>query len=164
MGKLKEQRESLKMQDHKHEDTIMKENAKLQKEVKHRIQYLKELIDKLDKGLEEDSRAKERELWREEELLRRKEAERIEAERKEAERKEMERKEAEHKELERKEAERKDAERKEAERKEAERKWESSPETMKLPMIKKDRDSSSDSLDSTVERKKKKKRKKSIDT
>merc|ERR1711872_153226 len=127
--KLKEQRESLKMQDHKHEDTIMKENAKLQKEVKHRIQYLKELIDKLDKGLEEDSGAKERELWREEELLRRKEAERIEAE-----------------------------------RKEAERKWESSPETMKLPMIKKDRDSSSDSLDSTVERKKKKKRKKSIDT
>jgi len=177
--KLKEQRESLKMQDHKHEDTIMKENAKLQKEVKHRIQYLKELIDKLDKGLEEDSRAKERELWREEELLRRKEAERIEAERKEMERKEaerkeierkeMERKEAERKELERKElerkeAERKDAERKEAERKEAERKWESSPETMKLPMIKKDRDSSSDSLDSTVERKKKKKRKKSIDT
>lgn len=52
--KLKEQREALKQQGQKHEDNIMKENAKLQKEVKYRIQYMKDYMDKIDKGLEED--------------------------------------------------------------------------------------------------------------
>merc|ERR1719186_83054 len=52
--KLKEQREALKQQGQKHEDNIMKENAKLQKEVKYRIQYMKDYMEKIDKGLEED--------------------------------------------------------------------------------------------------------------
>merc|ERR1712058_120084 len=41
----------------KHEDTIMKENAKLQKEVKYRITYMKEYMEKIDKGLAEDAKA-----------------------------------------------------------------------------------------------------------
>merc|ERR1719422_1344109 len=75
--KLKQQREALKSQGHKHEDNIMKENAKLQKEVKYRIQYMKEYTEKIDKGLEEDAKAaaeykeKEREkMWREQERAR----------------------------------------------------------------------------------------------
>merc|ERR1711997_401394 len=40
----------------KHEDNIMKENAKLQKEVKYRIQYMKKYMEKIDKGLEDDNR------------------------------------------------------------------------------------------------------------
>jgi len=67
--KLKEQREILKGQGHKHEDNIMKENAKLQKEVKYRISYMKEYMEKIDKGLEDDAKmaaeAKEKEkTWR----------------------------------------------------------------------------------------------------
>ena len=94
--KLKEQREHLKAQGNKHEDNIMKENAKLQvrslsvkplpfylklstlqKEVKYRIAYMKEYMEKIDKGLDEDARAsaeqKEREkerAWREQERQR----------------------------------------------------------------------------------------------
>ena len=48
---LQEQREALKQQGQKHEDTIMKDNARLQKEVKHRILYMKEFIEKIDKGI-----------------------------------------------------------------------------------------------------------------
>merc|ERR1712106_642443 len=55
--KLKEQREALKQQGQKHEDTIMKENAKLQKEVKYRITYMKEYMEKIEKGLAEDAKA-----------------------------------------------------------------------------------------------------------
>merc|ERR1712018_1056980 len=55
--KLKQNREALKSQGNKHEDNIMKENAKLQKEVKYRIQYMKEYTEKIDKGLEEDAKA-----------------------------------------------------------------------------------------------------------
>merc|ERR1712106_200792 len=40
-----------------HEDTIMKENAKLQKEVKYRITYMKEYMEKIEKGLAEDAKA-----------------------------------------------------------------------------------------------------------
>merc|ERR1712066_589427 len=72
--KLKEQREALKQQGQKHEDSIMKENAKLQKEVKYRITYMKEYMEKIEKGLAEDAqREKERKgaererLWREQE-------------------------------------------------------------------------------------------------
>merc|ERR1712086_448020 len=84
--KLKEQREALKQQGQKHEDTIMKENAKLQKEVKYRITYMKEYMEKIEKGLAEDAKAaaefkdlqreKERKevererLWREQERAR----------------------------------------------------------------------------------------------
>jgi len=75
--KLKQNREALKSQGNKHEDNIMKENAKLQKEVKYRIQYMKEYTEKIDKGLEEDAKAaaefkeKEREkMWREQERAR----------------------------------------------------------------------------------------------
>merc|ERR1712096_469678 len=75
--KLKEQREALKQQGQKHEDTIMKENAKLQKEVKYRITYMKEYMEKIEKGLAEDAKAaaefkevqKER-AWREQEQAR----------------------------------------------------------------------------------------------
>ncbi len=54
MGKfcpLQEQREALKEQGQKHEDSIMKDNARLQKEVKHRIEYMKSYIEKIDKGI-----------------------------------------------------------------------------------------------------------------
>merc|ERR1712110_942072 len=75
--KLKEQREALKHQGQKHEDTIMKGNAKLQKEVKYRINYMKEYMEKIEKGLAEDARAaqdqkeKDRErAWREQEQAR----------------------------------------------------------------------------------------------
>merc|ERR1712098_340659 len=54
--KLKEQREVLKASGNKHEDTIMKDNAKLQKEVKYRIQYIKDYTEKIDNGLAEDAR------------------------------------------------------------------------------------------------------------
>jgi len=54
--KLKEQREVLKASGNKHEDTIMKDNAKLQKEVKYRIQYMKDYTEKIDNGLAEDAR------------------------------------------------------------------------------------------------------------
>jgi len=62
--KLKEQREALKQQGQKHEDNIMKENAKLQKEVKYRIQYMKDYMDKIDKGLEEDLKKQQAETNR----------------------------------------------------------------------------------------------------
>jgi len=75
--KLKEQREALKQQGQKHEDSIMKENAKLQKEVKYRITYMKDYMEKIEKGLAEDAqREKERKevererLWREQEKAR----------------------------------------------------------------------------------------------
>ena len=48
---MQEQREALKQQGQKHEDTIMKDNARLQKEVKHRIHYMKDYIEKIDKGI-----------------------------------------------------------------------------------------------------------------
>lgn len=54
--KLKEQREALKLQGQKHEDTIMKENAKLQKEVKYRITYMKDYMVKIEAGLAEDAK------------------------------------------------------------------------------------------------------------
>merc|ERR1712176_739107 len=69
--KLKEHREELKAKGHKHEDNTMKENAKLQKEIKFRIQSMKEFIEqkKADyKGMEEELAAhKERERERERE-------------------------------------------------------------------------------------------------
>lgn len=80
--KLKEQREALKLQGQKHEDTIMKENAKLQKEVKYRITYMKDYMVKIEKGLAEDDKvqaeARERKrvedererVWREQETRR----------------------------------------------------------------------------------------------
>jgi hypothetical protein len=45
-----EQRESLKEQGLKHEDNIMKDNARLQKEVKSRIMYMKNCIEDINKG------------------------------------------------------------------------------------------------------------------
>merc|ERR1712083_793961 len=51
--KLKEQREALKEDGAVHEDLIMKENAKLQKEVKSRIQYIVDVLDKMDTALEQ---------------------------------------------------------------------------------------------------------------
>merc|ERR1719232_161730 len=79
--KLKQNREALKSQGNKHEDNIMKENAKLQKEVKYRIQYMKEYTEKIDKGLEDDAKmaaeAKEKEkAWRVEQERIREEMER----------------------------------------------------------------------------------------
>jgi hypothetical protein len=47
---LQEQRESLKEQGLKHEDNIMKDNARLQKEVKSRIMYMKNCIEDINKG------------------------------------------------------------------------------------------------------------------
>jgi len=75
--KLKEQREALKLQGQKHEDTIMKENAKLQKEVKYRITYMKDYMVKIEAGLADDAklqaemkerrRLDEERMWREQE-------------------------------------------------------------------------------------------------
>merc|ERR1712243_88863 len=65
--KLKEQREALKLQGQKHEDTIMKENAKLQKEVKYRITYMKDYMVKIEAGLAEDAKAEAREKRKAEE-------------------------------------------------------------------------------------------------
>merc|ERR1719462_1021398 len=79
--KLKEQREALKLQGQKHEDTIMKENAKLQKEVKYRITYMKDYMVKIEAGLADDAklqaelkekkRLEEERMWREQEESRR---------------------------------------------------------------------------------------------
>merc|ERR1712088_910359 len=49
--KLKEEREDLKERGNKHEDKIMRENAKLQKEVKTRVQYVVEVLGKIEAGL-----------------------------------------------------------------------------------------------------------------
>merc|ERR1712083_834230 len=49
--KLKEQREALKEDGAVHEDQIMKENAKLQKEVKSRIQYIVDVLGKMETAL-----------------------------------------------------------------------------------------------------------------
>jgi len=83
--KLKEQREALKLQGQKHEDTIMKENAKLQKEVKYRITYMKDYMVKIEAGLADDAklqaemkerrRLEEERMWREQEEARRAEEE-----------------------------------------------------------------------------------------
>ena len=104
--KLKEQREALKLQGQKHEDTIMKvldnpskalirmvtfhnycfqENAKLQKEVKYRITYMKDYMVKIEAGLADDAklqaelkekkRLEEERMWREQEESRRAEEE-----------------------------------------------------------------------------------------
>jgi hypothetical protein len=51
--KLKEQREALKEDGAVHEDLIMKENAKLQKEVKSRVQYIIDVLGKMDIALEQ---------------------------------------------------------------------------------------------------------------
>merc|ERR1712210_330339 len=83
--KLKEQREALKLQGQKHEDTIMKENAKLQKEVKYRITYMKDYMVKIEAGLADDAklqaemkerrRLEDERMWREQEEARRVEEE-----------------------------------------------------------------------------------------
>jgi len=86
--KLKEHREELKAKGHKHEDNTMKENAKLQKEIKYRIQSMKEFIEqkKADyKGMEEELAAhKERERERERERMWREEQRMLEHQRKQA--------------------------------------------------------------------------------
>jgi len=51
--KLKEQREALKEGGAKHEDKIMKDNAKLQKEVKSRIEHMNHVSIKISIGLEQ---------------------------------------------------------------------------------------------------------------
>ncbi|CAB4060492.1 unnamed protein product [Lepeophtheirus salmonis] len=51
--KLKEQREALKDGGAKHEDKIMKDNARLQKEVKNRLSHMKEVLDKINVGLDQ---------------------------------------------------------------------------------------------------------------
>jgi hypothetical protein len=53
---LQEQRESLKEQGLKHEDNIMKDNARLQKEVKSRIMYMKNCIEDINKGTSKNSK------------------------------------------------------------------------------------------------------------
>merc|ERR1712096_182978 len=77
--KLIKQKEQYEKAAEKLEDQLlkMKENAKLQKEVKYRITYMKEYMEKIEKGLAEDARAaqdqkeKDRErAWREQEQAR----------------------------------------------------------------------------------------------
>jgi len=51
--KLKEQREALKEDGAVHEDKIMKENHKLQKEVKARIQYILDVLGKMETALQQ---------------------------------------------------------------------------------------------------------------
>merc|ERR1712224_894492 len=46
-----EEREELKERGNKHEDKIMRDNAKLQKEVKTRVQYVVEVLGKIEAGL-----------------------------------------------------------------------------------------------------------------
>merc|ERR1711974_390462 len=53
--KLKEQREVLKDAGQKHEDQDMRENAKLQKEVKTRITYVVEALGKMDEVLKREA-------------------------------------------------------------------------------------------------------------
>merc|ERR1712236_44137 len=110
MGKQKEQYEKaaekledqlLKLKEQKHEDTIMKENAKLQKEVKYRISYMKEYMEKIETGLAEDAKAaaeykdvqreKERKEIEREKLWREQEKAREELERNEVSKKEKDR-------------------------------------------------------------------------